>query len=369
PRFHPSGARVSWQRPGRIGLQKLRDRVGPAVDDADGAAVAGLVLLVVVDAEHAADGGEEVERGDGALGDGGRFGVGAADDLAAADAAAEHDARPGPRIVVAAGLGAALIDPRRTAELAHPDHQRRIQEAAFTQVGDELAHRRIDLTGKLRHASEVVLVRVPAAEADLDEGDAGFDEAAGQEAAVGEAARAVARARLLRLVGEIEGAGALVLHKGDRPLIGRAVRDADMRGVRAVEALLQLVEQVDAVLELAAGDAGTQVLDAAGRIIDDERLIARAEEAGAVAAVADGDEVRQGQFGIADLLGGDGTDRRVDESALAFAIAGVQVVLGAGVSAFRRAHRADDRPMVHDASEPGEVLADADAADIRVDLL
>ncbi len=56
-----------------------------------------VVLLVVVDAQDAADGGHEVERGYGTIDDGGGLGVGAADDLAAADAAAEHRQRPGAR--------------------------------------------------------------------------------------------------------------------------------------------------------------------------------------------------------------------------------------------------------------------------------
>ena len=49
------------------------------------------------------------------------FLVGLADDLTALDAAAGQHRAPGARIVVAARLGAARVDLRRAAELAHPD--------------------------------------------------------------------------------------------------------------------------------------------------------------------------------------------------------------------------------------------------------
>ena len=114
-------------------------------------------------------------------------------------------------------------------------------------------------------------------------------------------------------------------------------------------------------------DEGPQVFDAAVGIVDDERLIAWAEEAGAVAAMADGDEVGQRAVGVADFLGGDGAEAGIDQAAHAFAVAGVQVVVGAGVGAFRGAHAADDGGMVHEPGQPREVLADADAGDVGVD--
>src|SRR5205085_616825 len=107
------------------------------------------------------------------------------------DAAADHDARPGPRVVVAARLGAAGVDPRRAAEVAHPDHQRAVEHAAVAEVLDELAHGRVDLARQAADALEVVLVGVPAAEGDLDEADARLDEPAGQQAALAELGAAV----------------------------------------------------------------------------------------------------------------------------------------------------------------------------------
>src|SRR5262245_2035968 len=156
-------------------LHQLRDRVGAAIDDADGATIRSDVLLVVIDAQDAAHGRHEVERADRTLDHGGRFGVGSADDLPAADAAADHDARPGPRIVVAAGLSAALVDAWCAAEIAHPHNQGAIEQAALAEIDNELAHRRIDLTRQRADALEVVLVCIPTAQRDFDELHAGFD--------------------------------------------------------------------------------------------------------------------------------------------------------------------------------------------------
>ena len=60
-----------------------------------------------------------------------------ADDAAAVDAAAaEHHGERRPP-VVAAGV---LVDPRRAAELAGHDHQRRVEQAAVGQVAEQRRH-------------------------------------------------------------------------------------------------------------------------------------------------------------------------------------------------------------------------------------
>ena len=56
---------------------------------------------------------------------------------AALDAAAEHRQAPRPRVVVAARLRPAGVDVRRPAELAHPDHQRAVEQAPVLQVVDQ----------------------------------------------------------------------------------------------------------------------------------------------------------------------------------------------------------------------------------------
>ena len=54
--------------------------------------------------------------------------AGLADDLAALDSAAGQDGAPAVGEVIAALL---RVDLRRAAELAHPDDERRIEQAAF----------------------------------------------------------------------------------------------------------------------------------------------------------------------------------------------------------------------------------------------
>src|SRR5262249_81925 len=158
--------------------------------DPDGPADGRVVLLVVVDAQDRADAGHEVERGDGPFDHGGALGVGLADHLAALDAAAQQHRTPGARVVVAAGLVATGLELGGTAEPTQPEAQGGVEQAALLQVGDQGGDGGVDLARQPLDAGEVVLVGVPAAEADLDEGHADLDQPAGQQAALGETARA-----------------------------------------------------------------------------------------------------------------------------------------------------------------------------------
>src|SRR5439155_1197821 len=82
--------------------QQLLDRFGTLVDDADGPVVRRGVLLVVVDTQDRADGGQEVNGRGPSLDHAGAFLVGLADHLSALDAATHQDRAPGARVVVAA---------------------------------------------------------------------------------------------------------------------------------------------------------------------------------------------------------------------------------------------------------------------------
>src|SRR5215211_5880750 len=80
-------------------LQQFREHLDPlaGVHDRDGAVHTRRVVLPrVVDSEDRTHGGEEVGDADRAVGDRGGVPVGAADDLAALDAAANQHATPGP---------------------------------------------------------------------------------------------------------------------------------------------------------------------------------------------------------------------------------------------------------------------------------
>ena len=126
------------------------------------------------------------------LGGGGHArGVGRAVGVAALEAAAGEHAghRAGP--VVAAGV---LVDLRRAAELAGADDDRAVQHAAVVEVLDQGRQRLIEVRQQAGlQGVEVLAVRVPAADADGDEADAGLDQPASRERALAERVRAVAR--------------------------------------------------------------------------------------------------------------------------------------------------------------------------------
>src|SRR5262249_40654897 len=132
--------------------KQLPDRVHVAVlDDAHRPAIGAVVVLGVIDAEDATDGGHEIDDADGTFGDGGGVAVGAADDLAAGDAAADQHGAPGPGVMVAT---AAAGDLRAPAELAHPDDQRVLQQAAVAQVLHEGGHGQVCLSREGPRAGE-----------------------------------------------------------------------------------------------------------------------------------------------------------------------------------------------------------------------
>src|SRR2546423_12781642 len=129
PHILSAACRLALNLMGRwIGLEQLAHGLS-AVDDADGPADGREILLARIDAEALAHGAEEIGDADGPIGDVVAGSVGAADDLAAANAPARQGDAEGPREMVAARVG---VDARRSPELAHPHHQRPRQPAALT---------------------------------------------------------------------------------------------------------------------------------------------------------------------------------------------------------------------------------------------
>src|SRR5439155_13432779 len=124
---------------------QLADRFSALIDDADRPTARRLGLLRVVDAQDRADGGHEVLDADGTIAHLGAVAVGRADGLAALDAAADQYTAPGLRPVVATASILADVDLRRAAELAHPDDQRRVEQAALLQISHQRRHPLIDL--------------------------------------------------------------------------------------------------------------------------------------------------------------------------------------------------------------------------------
>ena len=138
---------------------------------------------------------EHVLRRDRPVGWIGGVRVACAHDLAASNAAAGHGDAPDPGPVVAA---AGCVQPRRAAELACGDHECAIQAAAAIEVVDQGREGTIEV--RQQHASVVVqraerrrAVAVPGdpvehglEHVDRDHADAGFDQAAREQAALPE---------------------------------------------------------------------------------------------------------------------------------------------------------------------------------------
>ena len=180
---------------------QLFDRLA-AVDDLDRPAARGRVLSREVDAHGLGHGGDQVHHADGMVNDVDAVFVGGADDLAVFHAAAADHDRPASRPVIAARV---LIDPRRAAELTHPDDRGRLEQPAVGQVGDQRRHALVELGEKpLRQRVEIVGVRVPAVERDLDIGHAAFDEPPGHQATRTKGSPAVGVADVGGLAIEVE---------------------------------------------------------------------------------------------------------------------------------------------------------------------
>src|SRR5262245_12624358 len=193
-------------RPRRRGLREdLADGHPALFNDAHRAAT-GEVLLVLIDAERVADGGVEVGHLDRTLGHLDAVRVRRADHAAAADAAARERDGEGLRVVAAAAVAvAAAADVGRAAELGEAVDERAVEEAAVLEVGQEAREAGVHALGERLHGGVLVLVRGPAAEDDLDDRDAGLEEAAGDDAALAEGALAVELRHRIGIFGDVEG--------------------------------------------------------------------------------------------------------------------------------------------------------------------
>ena len=119
------------------------------------------------------------------------------------------------RIVVAAVLA---LRHRHPAEFAAPDHQRRLQQAALFQIGEQAVDRHVGRQAMAGVIAGQIAVSVPFAVAvDLHEPHAAFDQPPGQQAlrAVRLGFRAIQAVHPLRrrgLLREIDQLGGFGLH-------------------------------------------------------------------------------------------------------------------------------------------------------------
>src|SRR5262249_3090789 len=84
-----------------------------------------------------------------------------ADDLPSSEGCARQGHIEGAWVMIASRLVAFVVDLRRAAELAHPDHQRALEQAAFLKIGDQSGKCGINLGAELLDFAEVVLMRIP----------------------------------------------------------------------------------------------------------------------------------------------------------------------------------------------------------------
>src|SRR5713226_5690096 len=102
--------------------------------------------------------------------------------LAPLDAAA---GKPDAEAVGMMITAVATLRTRRPAELAAPEDERRIEQAALGEIGEQAGDGEVGLVAATACPGHIVGVRVPrlASHEQLDVADATFDEAAGHQAA------------------------------------------------------------------------------------------------------------------------------------------------------------------------------------------
>src|SRR5260370_20794389 len=113
------------------------------------------------------------------------------------------------------------VDVRRPAEPAGPDDDRRVEQAPLFEIAKQRSRAGIEHGHEPLRSLEIVLVRVPAVERDLDEWNADLYEPARHEAPAPEVVIAVRGAHLFRLVLHVERGKLRLLHHLDGAVIHR----------------------------------------------------------------------------------------------------------------------------------------------------
>ena len=207
----------------------------------------------------------------------------------------------------------------------------------------------------------VVLVRVPAVGADLDERDPRLDQPAGQQAALAERVAAVGVAGRRALVVQLKGP-----HVGreDHPrrlgvegaMIAHPVGPAGLGEPRRLE----VVEQAEPALEAIGGDPRLGVVGRPLRVLDHERLEAGTQESRPDRRPADAHDVRQVELALAQLGGHRAAQVRVLEGGGRH-VPGVKLVGGTLVVPLLVGHRPHQGDLLHDLGRLLPALGDRDA--------
>ena len=293
--------------------------------------------------------------------------VGRASNDATANAAAGKRSAPCVGPVVAPVVG---VDARRAPEFAHTRHERRPEAAATTEVTQQRGERRVQ-DGHLRPGPvEVVLVRVPPVEHDLDELHAALDEPACHETPATEVRIAVSTSRRLGLAGHVEGVELWRVHQTNGLRVDLATPvDLGVAG-RLLESIFHRPERREPPLEARPVDPRGQrhVRGRGPRLLQDERSVRNAEKPGAEARPADADERRKRRLRVAEAGAGPRAEGRMQDGGVR-GVAGVDVVLRAAVVALLARHAANERDLVGALGESRQVFAQGHAGRTGLDRL
>ena len=175
-------------------------------------------------------------------------------------------------MVAAVGGAAAHAVIGGAAELAAPDDERAIEQAALFEIGDESGDGLVDAADEIAMSALDVVMAVPRAVVELHEAHAFFHQLASEETFAtegvgGVAADAVEILGGLGFLREVEGLGDLHLHAEGELVVIHArsefVEAGMLRGVGGVE----LGDEIEVLALTLRGDAG------GGREIEDRRTL------------------------------------------------------------------------------------------------
>ncbi len=329
----------------------------------------------VVEAEEVEDRGVQVVDVHAVLLGAEADGVGGAEEGAALDAAAGEPGGEAVGVVVAAG---AALGHGHAAELAAPDDERALEQAAALQVGEQGGD---GFVGFGAHGGVVrfdVVVGIPAGEVagvELDEADPALDEAAGEEASGAEVGgdgvvEAVEAAGGGGLSGEVDGLGGGGLHP-----VGEFVRldaggEVGVVGAGFEVAGVEGADQVEHPALFGSGEGalgGAEVEQGVVAGSDDGPLITRGKEAVAVGGgtpfEAAGGVGHDDEGGEVAVLGAQSVaDPRAEAGPAHEDRAGVHLVDGLRVVDAVGPAGADDGEVVDASGGVGQKVGDGDAA-------
>src|ERR1043165_1137219 len=186
-------------------LEQLAHDIFTAIDDSDRTASRRLEVSGIVDTPRPAPPGRESAAGGAACLDGAAIAVGPANALTKSQSAPRQHAGPGLRPVIPT---AAPANVRRSAELAHPYHQRLVEQSAILQIGNERRESGIDHLTQISDALGVVDVRIPSTELNLDERHSVLHQTTREQTSLPEAVSAIGVAQGGRLLIQVESTGA-----------------------------------------------------------------------------------------------------------------------------------------------------------------